>query len=59
MADQSSEEAWGLFAKAHPDLDNELNKRAWRDTLPRLAKRPAALDRGRYDRFAPSCAMRG
>jgi putative hydroxymethylpyrimidine transport system substrate-binding protein len=46
------EEAWELFAKAHPDLDNELNRRAWRDTLPRLAKRPAALDRGRYDRFA-------
>ena len=22
------------------------------DTLPRFAKRPAALDRGRYDRFA-------
>ena len=46
------QEAWALFVKAHPDLDNELNKRAWRDTLPRLAKRPAALDRGRYERFA-------
>ena len=46
------DEAWTLFAKAHRDLDNELNRRAWRDTLPRLAKRPAALDRGRYDRFA-------
>ena len=43
--------AWELFIKAHPDLDNELNRRAWRDTLPRLAKRPAALDTGRYDRF--------
>jgi putative hydroxymethylpyrimidine transport system substrate-binding protein len=46
------QEAWELFIKAHADLDNELNKRAWRDTLPRLAKRPAALDRGRYERFA-------
>jgi putative hydroxymethylpyrimidine transport system substrate-binding protein len=46
------DDAWDLFVKAHPDLDNELNRRAWRDTLPRLAKRPAALDRGRYDRFA-------
>jgi len=46
------DKAWELFAGAHPDLDNELNRRAWRDTLPRLAKRPAALDRGRYDRFA-------
>lgn len=46
------DEAWDAFAKAHRDLDNELNRRAWRDTLPRLAKRPAALDRGRYNRFA-------
>ncbi len=46
------QEAWELFIKAHPDLDNELNKRAWRDTLPRLAKRPAALDTRRYERFA-------
>ena len=46
------DEAWELFIRAHPDLDDELNRRAWRDTLPRLAKRPAALDRGRYHRFA-------
>lgn len=45
-------EAWTIFAKAHPDLDDELNRRAWADTLPRLARRPAALDRGRYERFA-------
>lgn len=45
-------EAWELFIKAHPDLDNELNRRAWTDTLPRLAKRPAALDSARYERFA-------
>ncbi|MGB0746327.1 MAG: ABC transporter ATP-binding protein, partial [Alphaproteobacteria bacterium] len=24
---------------------------AWRDTLPRFALRPAAIDRGRYTRF--------
>lgn len=46
------EEAWEIFAASGSDLDNELNKRAWRDTLPRLAKRPAALDRRRYERFA-------
>jgi putative hydroxymethylpyrimidine transport system substrate-binding protein len=46
------DEAWKVFATSGPDLDNELNKRAWRDTLPRLAKRPAALDRRRYERFA-------
>jgi len=46
------EEALQQFLKAYPDLNNELNRRAWVDTLPRFAKRPAALDRGRYERFA-------
>ncbi|MEP1209686.1 MAG: ABC transporter substrate-binding protein [Rhizobiaceae bacterium] len=46
------EEALDQFLRAYPDLDNELNRRAWVDTLPRFAKRPAALDRGRYERFA-------
>ena len=43
---------WELFVAAHPDLDNALNRQAWIDTLPRFAKRPAALDAGRYARFA-------
>lgn len=51
--------AWKLFLTANPDLDDELNKRAWRDTLPRFALRPAALDHGRYDRFAKFLAERG
>ena len=46
------EAALDMFVKAHPDLDDELNRRAFLDTLPGFAKRPAALDRGRYDRFA-------
>ncbi|MBH0239363.1 ABC transporter substrate-binding protein [Methylobrevis sp. L22] len=46
------DEAWQLFLKGHPDLDDELNRTAWTDTLPRFAKRPAALDAGRYQRFA-------
>jgi ABC-type nitrate/sulfonate/bicarbonate transport systems, periplasmic components len=45
------QEAWELFIKAYPNLDDELNKTAFFDTLPRFAKRPAALDRGRYARF--------
>lgn len=44
--------SWRLFLEAYPDLDDELNRRAWRDTLPRFALRPAALDQGRYVRFA-------
>lgn len=43
--------AWELFVKAYPDLDDELNRRAWFDTLPRFAKHPAALDAGSYERF--------
>lgn len=46
------DQAWALFVKAYPDLDDELNRTAWADTLPRFAKRPAALDAGRYERFA-------
>ncbi len=46
------QESWELFLELNPDLDDELNRRAWRDTLPRFALRPAALDRGRYARFA-------
>jgi putative hydroxymethylpyrimidine transport system substrate-binding protein len=46
------EDAWALFVAYRPELEDELNRRAWRDTLPRFALRPAALDRGRYERFA-------
>lgn len=53
------EEGWRTFAAAHPDLDDELNRRAWRDTLARFALRPAALDRARYERFAAFLKERG
>jgi putative hydroxymethylpyrimidine transport system substrate-binding protein len=46
------DDALELFLKAHPDLDNPLNRRAFRDTLPRFSKSPAALDPARYARFA-------
>jgi len=45
-------ESWQVFVTGDPALNDELNQRAWRDTLPRFALRPAALDRGRYMRFA-------
>ncbi len=53
------DEAWEAFIEAYPHLDDELNKRAWSDTLPRFAKRPAALDAGRYQRFAEFMAESG
>tara|TARA_R110001583_G_scaffold12426_2_gene55281 strand:- start:446 stop:1396 length:951 start_codon:yes stop_codon:yes gene_type:complete len=46
-------EAWNEFVSYAPDtLNNELNKRAWRDTLTRFALRPAAIDLKRYDDYA-------
>lgn len=46
------EEAQADFVKAQPDLNDELNRRAWADSLRRFAHAPAALDSGRYERFA-------
>ncbi len=46
------EDSWLRFLEGQKDLDDELNRRAWRDTLPRFALRPAAMDTGRYERFA-------
>ncbi|MDH3712330.1 MAG: ABC transporter substrate-binding protein [Gammaproteobacteria bacterium] len=46
------QESWELFVGTDKSLDDELNQRAWRDTLPRFALRPAALDIGRYRRMA-------
>lgn len=45
------QDAWELFIKAYPNLDDELNKTAFFDTLPRFAKRPMALDHNRYTAF--------
>ena len=46
------EASWEIFKAYKPGLDDELNRRAWWDTLPRFALRPAALDEQRYRRFA-------
>ena len=54
------DEAWEAFrASAPKKLDDELNRRAWRDTVARFALRPAALDRGRYARFGAFLKERG
>lgn len=45
------EESWEIFSATSTELQDELNERAWADTLPRFALRPAALDAGRYARF--------
>lgn len=53
------DESWKLFIRAYPDLDDELNRQAWLDTLPRFAKRPFALDHARYARFGAFMAESG
>ena len=51
--------AWKLFIKGRANLDDEINRRAWKDTLIRFAHSPAALDRLRYERFARFLHERG
>ncbi|MBM3517850.1 MAG: ABC transporter ATP-binding protein [Alphaproteobacteria bacterium] len=53
------DESWELFVAGRPELDDELNRRAWAATLPRFALRPAALDGARYARFAAFLADQG
>ncbi|MDN3685106.1 ABC transporter substrate-binding protein [Vibrio sinaloensis] len=45
--------SWKEFVAYSPDtLNNELNQRAWNDTLTRFALRPSAVDLKRYDDYA-------
>ncbi|MGF1474059.1 MAG: ABC transporter substrate-binding protein [Geminicoccaceae bacterium] len=53
------EEAWEIFRSTSAELDDELNARAWVDTVPRFALSPAGLDAGRYRRFATFLADQG
>ena len=47
------DESWKEFVTYSRDtLNNELNKRAWNDTLTRFALRPAASDMQRYNHYA-------
>lgn len=45
------DESWEVFSSTSTELQDELNKRAWADTLPRFALRPTAMDEGRYVAF--------
>lgn len=47
------DEAWTMFKDYKPaELDDELNRRAWKDTLPRFALRPGAVNHRGYESFA-------
>lgn len=53
------EDSQAVFVKGRPELNDELNRRAWADTLRRFAHSPAALDAERYTRFAEFLKARG
>lgn len=42
------QQSWEIFSATAKELQDELNRKAWADTLSRFALRPAALDAGRY-----------
>lgn len=45
------EDSWEIFSGTSAELQDELNAKAWVDTLPRFALRPTAMDEGRYASF--------
>ncbi len=45
------QEMWLAFAKAHPEANDELNRRAWFATLPYFAKDPADCDKQKWEQF--------
>jgi putative hydroxymethylpyrimidine transport system substrate-binding protein len=52
-------ESWEVFSGTSKELQDELNAKAWIDTIPRFALRPMALDTGRYTRFEAFLAEAG
>lgn len=54
------EKSWKIFRDYSPrKLDNELNRRAWFDTISRFDLRPAARDTARYQAFADYLQKKG
>jgi putative hydroxymethylpyrimidine transport system substrate-binding protein len=44
--------SWQAFVKKHPELNNELNKKAWFASIPYFALHPGHLDTAKYEKFA-------
>lgn len=45
------EKSYDLFASYSSELKDELNQRAWKDTVARFSRSPASLDYGRWSRY--------
>lgn len=56
---QHPEETWNTFSKNHPELHDELNKRAWKMTLPYFAKNPAEFNEKSWLHFADFMQQNG
>ena len=41
------------------ELDNELNRRAWKDTLPYLSKQPGSFNKANYEKMADFMLQQG
>ena len=53
MIIKDPETSYRSFVSFRPDdLDNELNRRAWRDTLPKLARETRQTDPNSWNQFA-------
>jgi putative hydroxymethylpyrimidine transport system substrate-binding protein len=53
------EESWKQFVKTHPELNDELNRRAWVATLPYFTNSPASFDKKSWLRFAQFMQQNG
>lgn len=45
------DKSFELFASYSSELNDDLNKRAWKDTVARFSRSPASLDYGRWSRY--------
>lgn len=45
------QQSFDVFASYSSELKDELNQRAWRDTIARFSRSPASLDYGRWSRY--------
>lgn len=56
---QHPQQSWLTFAKLHPELNNEMNKKAWFATLPYFAAQPAYYNPKRYQAYAEFLEQQG
>lgn len=45
------EETWKVFAKNHPELNNELTHRAWFATIPYFTLKPEVVDKAQFKKL--------